>query len=251
MLNNSRSEPAPRTPKKPPPSPQRLASAHTPPAQRSHQMPTTPLSKGRPLSVTSDETNFEWSSSNDVDLVEVAQSVAMAPPETPRKTARNTLFASPGKRNHSEMLEATSDFSATVSNDDVFNTPRSSEEAHGLLSPAETPLRRKPHGQAPLSTVPTDSHLANDALRVLGGSKLCVEVEQQLVELLNKHDLRTQGIAKGRDITRLALSNKERKIAELEARIVGLEAERKTSRAVIAHLRADLVQTSPSKSRKS
>jgi hypothetical protein len=213
-------------------------------------MPTTPLSKGRPLSVTSDETNFEWSSSNDRDLVEVAQSVAMAPPETPRKTARNTLFVSPGKRNHSEMLEGTSDFSTTVSNDDVFNTPRSSEEANGLLSPAETPLRRKTHGHDPLSIVPTGSNLAKDALHVLGGSKLCVQVEQQLVELLNKHDLRTQGIAKGRDITRLALGNKEQKIAELEARIAGLETERETSRAVIAYLRAELVQTSPSKSRK-
>jgi hypothetical protein len=250
-LNNCRSEPAPRTPKKPPLLQQQPASAHTPPAPQRHQMPTTPLSKGRPLSVTSDETNFEWSSSNDLDLVEIAQSVAMAPPETPRKIARNIVFASPGKRNYSEMVEGTSEFSATVSNDDVFNTPRSSEEANGLLSPAETPLRRKPYGQAPYSIVPTDSGLAKDALRVLGGSKLCVEVEQQLVDLLNKHDLRTQGIAKGRDITRLALSNKEQKIAELEARITGLEAERETSRAVIAHLKADLIQTSPRKSRKS
>jgi hypothetical protein len=139
------------------------------------------------------------------------------------------------------MLEGDSDFSTTLSNDDVFNTPRSSQEANGLLSPAETPLRRKPHGDAPPSNVPTDSNLAKDALRVLEGSKLCVEVEQKLVKLLNKHDLRTQGIAKGRDITRLALTNREQKIAELEARIAGLEAERQTSRAVIAHLKADIV----------
>lgn len=211
----------------------------------------TPLSKSRPLSVTSDETDFEWSASNDTALVEAAHAAAMAPPETPRKTARNSHFASPGKRNHSEMLEGKSDFSTSVSNDDIFNIPRSSHDATGLLSPAETPMRRKPHGDVPPLVPPADSNLATDALRVLEGSKLSAAVEQKLVELLNKHDLRTQGIAKGRDITRLALGNKEKKIAELEARIAGLEAERETSRAVIAHLKKDIVQTSPSRGRKS
>lgn len=93
--------------------------------------------------------------------------------------------------------------------------------------------------------------MAVDVLRILEGVKLSNEMEQKLVELLNKHDLRTQGIAKGRDVTRLALGSKERKIAELEARIAGLEGERETNKAVIAHLKRDIVQTSPSKSRKS
>lgn len=146
------------------------------------------------------------------------------------------------------MLESVSGLSTSVSNDDVFNTPRSSQDVSGLLSPVETPSREKLQRGV---HCPTESDLVADVLRLLEGVKLSNEMEQKLVELLNKHDLRTQGIAKGRDVTRLALGSKERKIAELEARIAGLEGERETSKAVIAHLKRDIVQTSPSKSRKS
>lgn len=208
----------------------------------------TPSGTVRALSITSEETDFEWSASNEKALVEMAQTPAMAPPETPRKTPRTVQFTSPGKRNHTEMLESVSGLSTDVSSDDVFNTPKSSQDASGLLSPVETPsrekLRRGVH-------CPAESDLAADVLRTLERVKLSNEIEHKLVELLNKHDLRTQGIAKGRDITRLALASKERKIAELEARIEGLEAERETSKAVVAHLKRDIVQTSPSRSRKS
>lgn len=145
------------------------------------------------------------------------------------------------------MLEISSDFSTSVSGDDVFNTPRSSQDANGLLSPVGTPLREKLQGRVP--PLP-NSNLAADALHILERNKLPAEVEKKLVELLNKHDLRTQGIVKGRDITRLALGSKEKKIAELEARIASLEAERESNRAVISHLKRDIVQISPSKSRR-
>jgi hypothetical protein len=246
ILNNSRSEITPKTPTKPVQSARQTTPTHSLTAKPILPGMVTP-GKTRSLSVASDDKDFDWSSSNDRALVEVAQRATMAPPKTPRKTPRTIQFTSPGKRNYSEMLESHSDLSTSVSSDDVFNTPHSSQDATGLLSPVETPHREKLHGGAlPL----TMSALAADALRILEGSKLPNEVEQNLVDLLNKHDLRTQGIAKGRDITRLALGSKDKKITELDARIAGLEAERETSKAVIAHLKRDIVQTSPSKSRK-
>ena len=145
------------------------------------------------------------------------------------------------------MLASNSGLSPSPSNDDVFNTPWSSEDATGLLSPVETPAGVRSYAAVP---PPVKSSLAADALKILEKSKLSRDVEQELVELLNKHDLRAQGIAKGRDITRLALSNKDTKITELEARIASLEAERETSKAVIAHLKTDIFQTSPRKGRK-
>ncbi len=208
----------------------------------------TPSSTVRAPSTTSEETDFEWSGSNEKALVEMAQTAAMAPPETPRKTPRTALFNSPGKRNQTEMLESVSSLSTSVANDDPFNTPRSSQDANGLLSPVETPSRER---LKRCVQSPAEVNLAVDVLCILKPVTLSKEIEQKLVELLNKHDLRAQGIAKGRDITRLALAAKERKIAELEARIEGLEAERETSRAVIAHLKRDIVQTSPSRSRRS
>jgi hypothetical protein len=207
----------------------------------------TPPNKSKTSPKVNNDSDFDWSSSTDKALVEAAQRTAMAPPETPRKTPRTSLFTSPGKRDHSEMLESNSNFSTSVSNDDVFNTPRSSQDASGLLSPIETPMRGKSQGVIP---PPANSNLAADALRILKRSGVSPDVEHELAELLNKHDLRTQGIAKGRDITRLALSNKDKKIGELEARIAGLEAERETSKAVIAHLKRDMLQRSPSKSKK-
>lgn len=237
VLSNARSETRPKTPTKP-----------APPTDNIEGL-VTPSTTSRSKSSTSDESEFGWSASNDKALVEAAQTAAMVPPETPRKTPRTSHFTSPGKRTHSEMVEASSHsgVSTSFSNDDIFNTPRTSQDVSGLLSPAETPVRGKLQDVIP---PPSNSNLAADALRILGGNKLPSEVEQELVQLLNKHDLRTQGIAKGRDITRLALSNKEKKIAELEARIAGLEAERQTSKAVIARLKKDMVQTSPSKGRK-
>ncbi|ERF72307.1 hypothetical protein EPUS_02194 [Endocarpon pusillum Z07020] len=248
VLNNSRSEAGPKTPMKPVQAPRQHATTRTPPAQRSHHSVMTPTSTVRPLSIASDETDFEWSASNEKALLKMAQTPAMVPPETPRKTPRTAQFTSPGKRNHCEMLGSVSGLSTSVCTDDVFNTPRSSQDVCGLLSPVETPSREKLQRGV---HCPTESDLAADVLRILEGVKLSNEMEQKLVELLNKHDLRTQGIAKGRDVTRLALGSKERKIAELEARIAGLEGERETNKAVIAHLKRNIVQTSPSKSRKS
>jgi hypothetical protein len=234
-LNNSRSETGPKTPTKPAQS-----------ARQPRNGIATPLSKSI-LPSASGECDFDWSASNDKALVEVAQSAAMAPPETPRKTPRTSHLTSPGKRDHSEVLESKSCFSPFASNDDVFNTPGSSQDYSGLLSPVKTPIREDLHAAILPSA---KSNLAADALSILKGSKVLPDAEEELVHLLDKHDLRTQGIAKGRNITRIALGKKEKKIAELEARIAGLEAERETSKAVIAHLKRDIVQTSPSKGRK-
>lgn len=90
--------------------------------------------------------------------------------------------------------------------------------------------------------------LATEALSVLRGTNLSKHVEQDLVELLNKHHLRTQGIIKGRDITRVAVAAKDARIAELQARIATLEAERETNRTVISLLKHDMA-TSPKKPR--
>jgi translation elongation factor EF-Tu-like GTPase len=90
--------------------------------------------------------------------------------------------------------------------------------------------------------------LASEALAILSDSQLSSKVENELVGLLNKYDLRTQGIIKGRDITRLAVQAKDKKIAELQTRISVLEGERETNRTVITHLKHDIA-TSPTKGR--
>lgn len=247
VLNNSRSEPLPppKTPPKPPPDPQtRTQTTESRKQDRcDNQTVYTPSKssslKTNPIEAEGEEDAFDWPSSNDEDLLEVSEEgvhpVTMPPPETPRKVARTIAFASPGKRNHQEMENS----ERSTSTDDVFAPAGTSNEL-GLPSPAETPT---PHRSREAGTLLQDSDLGLRALTLLNskGVNLDRDVGEQLVDLLSKHELKTQGIIKGRDMSRLAVKIKDQKISELQARVAGLEAERETSKAVIAHLKRDMV----------
>ncbi len=116
-----------------------------------------------------------------------------------------------------------------------------------MLSPDDTPA----HGPSQTGAGQPGAEpsvLAAEALSILRSSnpKLNPMVENELVELLNMHDLRTKGIIKGRDITRLAIQAKDKKIGELQVRISTLEAEKEMNRNVISHLKMDIA-TSPKK----
>ncbi|KAB2573924.1 Px domain-containing protein [Lasiodiplodia theobromae] len=62
------------------------------------------------------------------------------------------------------------------------------------------------------------------------------EANEALQEVLKSHSLRMQNLARGRDISRLAVRERNAKLAELQARVKTLEAELETQRAVIANL---------------
>ena len=252
VLNNSRSEPGqiPQTPRKPisnvqaPLTPQ--SRGHPQNGGRTLDLAVTPTAKGN-FPTLSKEDSFEWPSSDEAELAQAAAQATVDPlPETPRKTPRTDQLTSPGKRNHSDMqASGTFTWSALTSSndDDVFATPTTSNRSNGLLSPTATPAHvasQIEEQSQSLSNHKSYSQLATEALKVLAPIPLNSAVEAQLVALLNRHDLRTQGIAKGRDITRLAIQSKDKKIAELQTRIAGLEAERETSRTVIAHLKQDI-----------
>ncbi|EKG22183.1 hypothetical protein MPH_00511 [Macrophomina phaseolina MS6] len=68
------------------------------------------------------------------------------------------------------------------------------------------------------------------------GVNMDKETGDALQKLLRTHSLRMQGLARGRDVARLAVREKTAQSAELQARIASLEAELETQRAVIANL---------------
>ncbi|KAL0257290.1 hypothetical protein SLS55_008100 [Diplodia seriata] len=80
--------------------------------------------------------------------------------------------------------------------------------------------------------------LVPDVLEVLNenGVNLDKETGEALQKVLRSHTLRTQGLARGRDISRLAVRERNAKIGELQARVTALEAELETQKAVIANL---------------
>lgn len=197
------------------------------------------------------EESFDLSSSNDEELLKAEQVFFPDKPpfETPKKAPRTDSLTSPGKRTHGQMTGKTNVANDTWPlSDDVFATPTTSNKSGstGLLSPSNTPAKGLSQPVPPLND--DLSPLAAEALKILTNIQLSSKVETDLVDLLNKHDLRTQGIIKGRDITRLAVQAKEKKIAELQARISTLEAERDTNRRVITHLKHDM-SSSPKKGR--
>ena len=163
----------------------------------------------------------------------------MPPPETPRKAVKIDALSTPGKRRYDEMALPT----PTMDSDDVFTTPttglkgRSLFPTVGLPSPAVTP---SPHR---FKDIPTENfELATEVLNNLRDLRveLTIDAVTSLKELCNRHTLKTQGIAKGRDISRMAIKTKDAQIAELQNKISALEAERETNKAVIRHLRRDM-----------
>jgi hypothetical protein len=221
------------------------------PQTRPRDNETKPQDKPQLPTRIDGEDSFNWSSSDDEALLKAEQQMLEQTPfETPKKVARTEVVNSPGKKSllQGSARPARGDDLWPLS-DDVFATPSTSRksEVSGLLSPSETPAALP--GQVDDSRLGMEpSALAAEALEILrkSGTLVSHQVEAELVELLNKHDLRTQGIAKGRDITRLAVQAKETKVAELQSRIDTLEAERETNRRVISHLKMDIA-TSPKK----
>ncbi|KAK5058948.1 hypothetical protein LTR84_011212 [Exophiala bonariae] len=247
VLNNSRSEypPLPQTPRKPNPV--------VPPTPETNRRPDDVYqsfpSLDKKVTPIARNDSFGWSSSDDESLLKAEQEFLLQRPpfETPRKAARTTALSSPGKRTHGDMDAKSGIDEQWPLSDDVFATPSTSYPAlsTGLLSPSSAAAKQL---SQPVLGENTGEYsaLTMEVMAILRGVSLSSETEKKLVDVLDKHDLRTQGIVKGRDITRVAVQTKETKIAELQARISVLEAERETNRTVISLMKHDIA-TSPKK----
>lgn len=200
------------------------------------------------------------------DLVAATDQIAPSP-ETPRKATKTGIYATPAttvqKKRTLPWLEQ------PVDSTTVARTPSvSSDQQTGFLdspskpptkalapipeqvygptptlqastpkSQAKSPSPSNRHRDALANPADNSSSLTNEALATLAGTAIPPSVLNQLRGILSKHDLKSQGIVKGRDISRLALKAKEAKIVELQARIASLEAEREVDRSVIRSLR--------------
>lgn len=219
---------------------------------------------------------FDWSSGADDELVEFANSFEASRDvdtngPSPRKSIKIALDDSPSKKRHSDMprnadpdSKITTESSNTwllKSKSDPVTASTSRNLPGRLLSPDATPAHQR---QTPSLPEPRSEHLQHEALQEelspLALEALTIlspirpnippEIEYELVSLLNRHDLRTQGVLRGRDIARVALHTKEKKMAELRQRIASLEAEKDTNRTVMQHLKTDMASI-PKKGRRS
>ena len=102
---------------------------------------------------------------------------------------------------------------------------------------AATPSAPSRYTNALLNPADTSSSLASEALATLASTPVPLDILTNLRSVLSRHDLKAQGVVRGRDITRLALKAKEARIAELQMRIERLEADGELDRGVIKQLR--------------
>ncbi|KAJ6146064.1 hypothetical protein N7497_008046 [Penicillium chrysogenum] len=79
------------------------------------------------------------------------------------------------------------------------------------------------------------SDLAKSLLDILEKHSVVLpnKAQDEVVSLLNRQELKTQGIIRGRDMTRLALRKKDGEIKKLQDRVSNLEAQRELDRSLI------------------
>lgn len=173
-----------------------------------------------------------------------ARSMPGTYPETPRKSINTDQFLTPGsKRKREEYLPTPV---TTTREDDVFGSPSTTRlkggmwdgnEPIGIGSPSTTPAP----GRFRDASAAGDSQgsgingydITEEVVELLQGQLIDAETMSTLRTLLNKHALKISGIAKGRDITRLALKSKDAKIAELQQKVNALETEREMDKSLI------------------
>ena len=139
---------------------------------------------------------------------------------------------------------------------DIFSTPLSlrspsHNNSMGIRSPRSTPpplaghfRQTSPTPRGPRQEVPVISNpydITTEVLDLLAEESVLLDGETgaKLRNLLSRHAMRVSGIAKGRDITRVALKSKDVRIGELGLRIGQLEAEREVDKRIISGLRSE------------
>jgi hypothetical protein len=201
------------------------------------------------LGKSKEEDEFgEWplSEQEEKKVVQVAaRSMPGTYPETPRKAIKSDHLLTPGsKRKRGEGFLPTP--VTTTKGDDVFGSPSINKLKGGMWDGNEPFVSGSP------STTPSpgrfrDASIAGDSqgsgingydvteevTEVLRNQHIDDKTMTSLRNLLNKHALKISGIARGRDITRLALKSKDAKILELQQRIIALETEREMDKTLI------------------
>ncbi|KAG4414372.1 hypothetical protein IFR04_012509 [Cadophora malorum] len=220
-------------------------------------------------STEEDDDEFgNWSLSPDEER-KLAQSIARAEsgspsPETPRKSIKIDQFSTPGsKRKFDETVLPTpstrgrtlTGYDAGRGDEDVFTTPATNSketwdgrQPFGLRSPTGTPTPTRYRESTVASDINSQTSqnsydLTDEVLELLKDQHIDDDTTANLKQLLSRHAMKISGIAKGRDITRVALKAKETKIAELQQKISALEAQREMDRTVIKHFKSDMTES--------
>lgn len=254
VLANSRSEldPSPLTPSRRTPgrmnngllTPQTERRFIDTPQRNFKSPPKT--AKARMISEASDDFGWNDDSDDNDELVKAlsssqteTESFISQPnfhPKSPFKTPRTAKVTSPGKRKLAEVTNDDSSFGQSAP-----QTPFSSRSSRTEMFPPSsaelcmTPTPSKYNDVLSADSKFDISDLAISLLDILEKHSVVLpnKAQDEVVSLLNRQDLKTQGIIRGRDMTRLALKKKNDEIKKLQDRVSNLESQRELDRSLI------------------
>jgi hypothetical protein len=200
------------------------------------------------------------------DLEEVVEKIDNPKPQpapypaTPRKAIKTDHFMTPGSKRKLEEEALPTPLTGGIKDEDVFTSSTGrlkgsmwdGNEPFGLRSPSATPtpsrFRDVSEVEDPADRRSKDGYdITDEVMGLLRNQQIDENISANLREMLGKHAMKISGIAKGRDITRVALKAKDAKIAELRQKITALEAEREMDKTVIRHFKTDMAQSIASK----
>ena len=112
--------------------------------------------------------------------------------------------------------------------------PETPDALYTPLASVQTPSPPTRHKDAFSNPTEGDDTLTSEVMVCLGSSskQIPADVLSKVRSIVARHDIRAQGVRKGRDISRLALKAKDARITELQARIASLEAAREVEKGV-------------------
>lgn len=262
-MSGSRNEPcrAPdTTPSRPP---RRTRSVSPPPPYKSptYDRATTPRRKRSGPSAEDDD-EFGWPiTALDENRLQREADSAAARLESPRKAARTDSYTTPSRRRlpwlennapnglptpnttHTAMNPFTTDASASSRNSHMRSSSSRRQDEEDILNGYTLPALNStptPSRFREANVVDTDdASLAVEILDILREENVNLNegAKDSLKSVLAQYSLRTQGILKGREISRLAIKAKDAKITELQHRAATLEAELEAEKAIVEHLR--------------
>lgn len=207
----------------------------------------TPTKSRKSSTLSSDEEAYSWDESLDNEVGNLLSSSSIntrpkQPDFTPNKAPRTATNISPSKRKLADIFDDDGDKPPPYS-ESVHTTQSSSTVPFSFssieVSATPTPRRYKDVLSAQGAASHQLSDLASNILAILDRHDVVVPTtaRDEMVASLDQHHLKTQGIIRGRDISRMALKKKDEEIQALKERIESLETEREMDKVVISCLR--------------
>lgn len=200
--------------------------------------------KAKMMSEDTDE--FEWDDAfaessgqllgkpRQLDFGSAASSSSTLEDSSPRKAARTDSFTSPGKRKLSDMQNDTPETPTSVwsSRSESWRLPPPSADL--CLTPTPSKYRNALSGDP--RAEPSD--LALEVVKILEGHNAVLprRAQKEVTELLNKHDLKTKGVIRGREISWQQIKKNKEEIKLLQERIEVLEKQRELDQNLLNEL---------------